>query len=113
VVAQSFLLQDIFAGIMGGDNQGLLCDSVRSHYYLLEKAVEGNACAKILGNPFDDSAVVGLARNVLVAIKQLPEESRNKFDKQWEYALDIITVFKPIPVSHYTASGKANVNLLF
>jgi hypothetical protein len=99
---------------MGGDNiAGVSQDTVRSYYYLLEKAVEGNVRDKILGNPFDDSAIVGLARNVLVAIKQLPEESRNKFDKQWEYALDIITVFKPVPVSHYTASGKANINLLF
>ena len=101
---------------MGGDKRdhiaGGLYDSVRSHTHLLEKAVDENARAKVLGDPFDDSVVVGLARNVMLAIKELPKESRQKFDDQRQYALDVIELFRPAPKSYYTTSGKGNKNFV-
>jgi len=99
---------------MGGDYiAGILQDTVRSSYFLLEKTVEKNACAKIMGAPFDDNEVLGLAQNVMLAIEALPEASQQKFDEQWQYALDIIEVFKPDPKSCYTTSGKGNRNFNF
>jgi hypothetical protein len=113
VAAQSFLLTGGLPWLVSGDHtNGVLHDTVRSHCYLLDKAVEENALAKILGRPFDDNEVLGLARNVLIAIKQLPDESRNKFDEKWDYALAVITVFKPEPKSYYTTNGKGNKNFV-
>ncbi len=99
---------------MGGENYttGILQDTVRSTYFLLDQAVNENARAKIVGNPFDDNAVVGLARDVLIAIKGLPEASRQRFDDQRAYALDMIELFRPAPKSHYTTSGKGNRNFI-
>jgi len=101
---------------MGEDKRdhiaGVLCDSVRSHNYLLEKAVDENARAKIVGNPFDDNELLGLARNVVLAIKALPKESQQRFDEQREYALGIIEYFRPAPKSYYTTSGKGNKNFV-
>jgi hypothetical protein len=101
---------------MGGDKRdyaaGVLYDSVRSHHYLLEQAVIENACAKIVGDPFDDNEVLGLARNVVLTIKALPKESQQRFEDQRQYALDMIEVFKPAPRSCYTTSGKGNKNFV-
>lgn len=76
-------------------------NNIRKNYGLLDKAVNANFRAKIIGRPFDDCKVTGIAQKVLAEINKLPKHLQRRLGDVSQYAQGVTSALNPLPAESY------------